>query len=125
MCFQSASSSTFFFDLSIYLSFYQSIHSLLPVSFVKVVYLLPQCASQSPASGDGNLLGKYLKTQELTNHEALKILAEGTDRFFPIFICDAGYQIFGNITHTEDNWKDFREVVADAGAIFLGKMHES
>ncbi len=32
-----------------------------------------------------------------------------------------GYQVFGNITTTEENFKDAREVYEEEGAIFLGK----
>ena len=59
--------------------------------------------------------------QEQYENEALRKLAEGTDNFFPIFICDAGYQVFGNVTHNSDIFKDFRELVEEAGAVFLGK----
>ena len=88
---------------------------------IKVVYVLPQCASQSPASGDGNLLGHHLKMQDLNNTQALRNLAKGSNAFFPIFILDAGYQVFGNVTRTEANFLDFRTLCEEEGAIFLGK----
>ena len=86
------------------------------------MYLLPQCASQSPASGDGNLLGHLCRMQEVNGTEAIRKLAEGSVSFFPIFITDAGYQTFGNVRRDNENFMDFRTVVESAGAIFLGKV---
>ena len=57
----------------------------------------------------------------MRNIQSLKKLAEGTDEFFPIFICDAGYQFFGTVRHSDENFVDFRDIVDEAGAVFLGK----
>jgi hypothetical protein len=59
--------------------------------------------------------------QAHTEKEALKILAEGTADFFPIFVCDTGFQLTGRVSTPEDRYTDFRQVVEDAGGIFLGK----
>jgi hypothetical protein len=37
-----------------------------------------------------------------------------------VFITDQGYEVFGNIKHTEENFKDFRDLIKDAGGVFLG-----
>ena len=60
------------------------------------------------------------KMQEKSGVEALRTLARGTDNYFPIFILDAGYQTFGNLRTSDDDFKDFREVVDEEGAVFLG-----
>ena len=87
-----------------------------------IVYLLPQCASQSPASGDGNLLGHMCRMQEKNETESIKKLFKGSLSYFPIIITDAGYQTFGNVTRDNDNFLDFRSVVESSGGIFLGKI---
>ena len=63
--------------------------------FFKVIYVVPACASETPASGDGNLLGNLCKMQEEFDKEAIKILAGGSSKFFPVFICDTGFQMTG------------------------------
>ena len=83
--------------------------------------MVPNCASESPASGDSNLIGNHLKMQEVLHREALRRLAEGTKDKFGTFIGDAGFQVGGNIKRTEDKFTDFREVISDAGGVFLGK----
>ena len=86
-------------------------------SALKVVYVVPPCASQSPASGDGNLLGNHVKVQDDRNATALRILARGSDNFFPVFVVDAGYQTFGNITRAPEEFLDFHEMATQENAI--------
>ena len=61
--------------------------------------------------------------QAHTEREALKILAGGSTKYFPIFICDTGFQLTGRVNTPEDRYTDFRQVVEDAGGIFLGKWY--
>ncbi len=56
---------------------------------------MPNCASQSPASGDGNLIGHHAKMQEKHDVEILRKLSKGSTKFFPIFNADTGFQVFG------------------------------
>ena len=60
--------------------------------------------------------------QQKKGTEVLRILAKGSKYYFLIVVGDAGYQIFGNIKHTEDNFLDFRTILEEEGAIFLGKF---
>ena len=85
------------------------------------MYVVPNCASESPASGDSNLIGNHLKMQEVLGRESLKILAEGTDDHFAIFIGDAGFVVSGNIKRPGEKFKDIREVIEEAGGVFLSK----
>ena len=84
------------------------------------MYVLPPCASQSPAAGDGNLLGNFCKVQDERNTQALRKLARGSANYFAVFIVDAGYQIFGNVTRDSSNFLDFRDLCAEEGALLLG-----
>ena len=84
------------------------------------MYLLPNCASQSPASGDGNLIGHHICMQRKNMKEAIQKLASGSERFFPIIIADQGYEVFGNIIKTPDNFLDLRDLITECGALFLG-----
>ena len=85
--------------------------------------MLPNCASQSPYAGDGNLLGHHVKMLDVRNTEVLRRLARGSERFFPIFICDAGFQVFGNVSHPDEKFLDFRKLVEEEGAVFLGQYN--
>ena len=38
------------------------------------------------------------------------------------FFVILGYQVFGNITRTEENFIDLREVIEEEGGIFLGEL---
>ena len=67
------------------------------------------------------MLGHMARMQEVNGTEALRILARGSRDFFPVFIMDAGFQVFGNVTHLPENFQDFRNVVEEEGAVFLGK----
>ena len=87
------------------------------------MYILPQCSSQSPASGDGNLIGTMVKMQDLTNQPALRRLARGTEKYFSVFVGDAGYQTLGNVTRTPDNFLDFRQMIKEEGGLFLGRQN--
>lgn len=87
--------------------------------------MLPQCASQTPASGDGNLLGHHAKMQDLQDNTALRKLARGSEDFFPIFVLDAGFQVLGNVIRTDQIFLDFRTLVEEEGAIFLGEFEQS
>ena len=55
---------------------------------MQVLYCAPIMASESPSAGDGNLIGNLVKMQERKDKEALRQLAAGTDKYFPVFICD-------------------------------------
>ena len=88
---------------------------------LQIVHMLPQCASQSPSSGDGNLLGHYIKMQDLQSSESMRRLARGSSRFFPVFILDAGFQVFGNVSHDPQKFLDFRQLCEEEGAVFLGE----
>ena len=57
---------------------------------IQIVYILPNCTSQSPAGGDGNLLGHHVRQQQANHKEALRKLAEGSADYFPIITIDAG-----------------------------------
>ena len=61
--------------------------------------------------------------QDLRGTSALRTLARGSNELFTIFIMDAGFQVFGNVTHNDENYKDFRELADEEGAIFLGKYN--
>ncbi len=61
---------------------------------------MPNCASQSPASGDGNLIGHQAKMQEKNEVEILRKLSRGSTKFFPIFNADTGFQVFGKYLNT-------------------------
>ena len=61
--------------------------------------------------------------QDLQGTSSLRTLARGSNEFFTIFIMDAGFQVFGNVTHNDENYKDFRELADEEGAIFLGKYN--
>ena len=90
----------------------------------KVVYIVPNCASESPASGDANLLGHLIKMQDDNSKEALRKLAKGTKDFFGIFIFDAGYQYSGNMKRPIDVFTDIREMLDAEGAVFLGTKRD-
>ena len=59
---------------------------------IQVVYLLPCCTSQSPASGDAVLIGHALQMQEINKDPALKKLLTGSSKHFVILVADAGFQ---------------------------------
>ena len=85
--------------------------------------MLPNCASQSPYAGDGNLLGHHVKMLDVRNTQVLRRLARGSQEFFPIFIFDAGFQVFGNVSQPENKFLDFRELAEQEGAVFLGQYN--
>ena len=87
----------------------------------KILYVLANCASQSPASGDGVLIGHLIKMEEKFGKEAIKKLAEGSATHFPVFVVDAGYQYPGNLIKTPETFKDIRELITDSNAVYLGK----
>ena len=60
---------------------------------------MPNCASSSPSSGDGNLIGHHAKMQEKKDSEILRKLSRGSSKFFPIFNADTGFQVFGKHFH--------------------------
>ena len=133
---------------------------LIFVINIQIVYILPNCTSQSPAGGDGNLLGHHVRQQQANHKEALKKLAEGSADYFPIITIDAGknqiqlnyycfiisriyltchfdksisfiviefsgFEIFGNITRNEENFIDYRDVIEEAGAVWIGIFRHS
>ena len=49
-------------------------------------YLVPNCASSSPSSGDAVLMGVLLKQQDDANLPLLRYIARGSRSFFPILI---------------------------------------
>ena len=57
---------------------------------LQVVYCVPACASETPASGNGNLLGAHIRSQEANQEEAIKKIAKGSSKYFPVFIVDTG-----------------------------------
>ena len=59
------------------------------------MYVCPNASSETPASGDGNLLGNLLRMQEEFSQEALCLLARGRAKYFPVFVCDTGFQVSG------------------------------
>ena len=52
---------------------------------------MPIMASESPSAGDGNLIGNLIRNQEKNDRKAIRQLAAGTDKYFPIFIGDRYY----------------------------------
>ena len=58
--------------------------------------------------------------KEKMERPAIRRLAKGSSKYFPILICDAGYQTFGNITRNEENFKDIRQVFFFFLGILLG-----
>ena len=60
--------------------------------------------------------------QQKNGIEVLRLLAKGSKEYFLIVVGDAGFQIFGNIKRTEDNFLDFRTILEKEGAVFLGKL---
>ena len=60
--------------------------------------------------------------QQKNGIEVLRLLAKGSKEYFLIVVGDAGFQIFGNIKRTEDNFLDFRTILEEEGAVFLGKL---
>ena len=85
--------------------------------------MLPNCASQSPYAGDGNLLGHHVKMLDVRNTQVLRRLTRGSQHFFPIFIFYAGFQVFGNVSQPENKFLDFRELAEQEGAVFLGQYN--
>lgn len=86
------------------------------------MYVLPQCASQSPASGDGNLLGSLCRVQDDRNTTALRGLARGGDNFFVVFVVDAGCQTFGNLRRDSEYFLDFHDLAAEENAVVIGNL---
>jgi hypothetical protein len=84
--------------------------------------VLPVCTSQSPASGDGNLLGHHCKMQQKNGTESFRRLAKGSKNHFCLITADTGYQIFGSIKRTENNFLDYRQILEEEGGLFLGKL---
>ena len=58
----------------------------------KFVALLPIASSQSPSSGDGLLLSKYIELEDAANTGSyVRSLLRGNNGFFVILVCDAGF----------------------------------
>ena len=66
------------------------------------------------------MIGTMIKIQDLNNQPALRKLAKGTDKYFTVIVGDAGYQTLGNVTRTEENFLDLRQMIKEEGGLFLG-----
>ena len=60
--------------------------------------------------------------QQKNGTEVLRKFAKGSKKYFLLVVGDAAYQIFGNIKQTENNFLDFRTILEEEGAFFLGKL---
>ena len=87
-----------------------------------MLLILPQCSSQSPSSGDAVLAGNHAAMQDIRNEKALRKLAAGSTKYFPVFIADAGYQFVGRITLPSEKFIDLQQIIREEGGIFLGKI---
>ena len=61
-------------------------------------YLVPNCASSSPSSGDAVLMGVLLKQQDDANLPLLRYIARGSRSFFPILIGNIDTKFHETIT---------------------------
>ena len=60
----------------------------------KFVGLLPVASSQSPSSGDGLLISKHIDLQDSSDSgKYVRSILRGNDRYFVIFITDAGFVV--------------------------------
>ena len=58
----------------------------------KVVGICPAATSSTPASGDKSIIQRYIQLEENSPlGQYIKTIMQGTDRFFPIWVVDAGF----------------------------------
>jgi hypothetical protein len=62
--------------------------------------------------------------QDKNMKQAIRKLAGGSSKHHSVWNLDTGFQVFGNIRHTDDNFFDLRQLIEDEKGVVLGKHND-
>ena len=87
----------------------------------KIIGICPASTSQTPASGDGHIISRYIQLEDSSDTgKYIRTLLRGTSRYFPVLIVDAGFVAeVPNAPREVRNIPNLVDVCEELGAVLL------